>query len=293
MGWQRPHDSRAHWYKTQHLWSPNERTLTCSIPSTRRFPPWPHPSGLLPRLHNYYRILHRHIHQYAWLPAKYWSSALQHSVYLHNRLVHKVTKKTPFESLYGIKPDIGHLKLFGSRVSRILDCGGVLAIRRYPKLAHNLVYHPIATMSTMGFWHFLGAPLPELLLCAPFLGVHPAALVAAAALALLARAFSFVHSTQVGGVTWWYLEWVPSLCGRDIPKLCNCNNQKDVTLQAFIKIYGNDLKPGTVWYLGDLSWNKPYFRSLNFIEYLGFLFVLIFSSLQFVESFGFCFFLAF
>ena len=32
----------------------------------------------------------------AGLPAKYWSSALQHSVYLHNRLVHTVTKKTPF-----------------------------------------------------------------------------------------------------------------------------------------------------------------------------------------------------
>jgi len=39
------------------------------------------------------------------------------------------------------------------------------------------------------------------LLCAPFLGVHPAALVAVAALALLARAFLFVYSTQVGGVT--------------------------------------------------------------------------------------------
>jgi hypothetical protein len=52
----------------------------------------------------------------AGLPAKYWSSALLHSVYLHNRLVHKVTKKTPFEGFYGDKPDIGHLKLFGSRV---------------------------------------------------------------------------------------------------------------------------------------------------------------------------------
>ena len=29
----------------------------------------------------------------AGLPAKYWSSALQHSVYIHNRLVHTVTKK--------------------------------------------------------------------------------------------------------------------------------------------------------------------------------------------------------
>jgi len=50
------------------------------------------------------------------LPAKYWSSALIHSVYLHNCLVHTVTKKTPFEGFYGAKPDIRHLKLFGSRV---------------------------------------------------------------------------------------------------------------------------------------------------------------------------------
>ncbi len=28
------------------------------------------------------------------LPAKYWLSALEHSVYLHNRLVHNVTRKT-------------------------------------------------------------------------------------------------------------------------------------------------------------------------------------------------------
>jgi hypothetical protein len=50
------------------------------------------------------------------LPAKYWSSALLHSVYLHNRMVHASTRKSPFEGLYGMKLDIGHLKLFGSRV---------------------------------------------------------------------------------------------------------------------------------------------------------------------------------
>jgi hypothetical protein len=61
----------------------------------------------------------------AGLPAKYWSSALQHLVYLHNRLIHTVTKKTPFEALYGHKPDIGHLKLFGSRV-----CVKISGIRR-------------------------------------------------------------------------------------------------------------------------------------------------------------------
>ncbi len=50
------------------------------------------------------------------LPAKYWSSALVHAVYLHNRLVHTVTWVTPFESFFGAQPDISCLKLFGSRV---------------------------------------------------------------------------------------------------------------------------------------------------------------------------------
>jgi hypothetical protein len=44
----------------------------------------------------------------------------------------------------------------------------------------------IAPLQFLTSRSFLGAPLPELLLCAPFLGVHPAALVAVAALALLA-----------------------------------------------------------------------------------------------------------
>jgi len=50
------------------------------------------------------------------LPAQYWSAALLHLVYLHNRLVHLETKTTPFEGYYGIKPDLASLKLFGSRV---------------------------------------------------------------------------------------------------------------------------------------------------------------------------------
>jgi hypothetical protein len=52
----------------------------------------------------------------AGLPAKFWSIALLHSIYLHNRLVHSATNKTPYEGWYGRKPDITHLKTFGSRV---------------------------------------------------------------------------------------------------------------------------------------------------------------------------------
>jgi hypothetical protein len=50
------------------------------------------------------------------LSAKFWSAALLHAVYLHNRLVHLATNKTPYEGWYGRKPDVTHLKTFGSRV---------------------------------------------------------------------------------------------------------------------------------------------------------------------------------
>jgi hypothetical protein len=50
------------------------------------------------------------------LPAKYWSTALIHAVYLHSQLVHSVTLCTPFESYYNMKPDLQYLKTFGSRV---------------------------------------------------------------------------------------------------------------------------------------------------------------------------------
>jgi hypothetical protein len=50
------------------------------------------------------------------LPAKFWSAALLHSVYLHNRLVHSSVGMTPVEAWYGRRPDVTYLKAFGSRV---------------------------------------------------------------------------------------------------------------------------------------------------------------------------------
>ncbi len=58
-------------------------------------------------------------------PAKYWSLALLHLVYLHNQLVHTNTKITPFKAYYGLQPDLSHLKVFGSRV-----CVKISGIRR-------------------------------------------------------------------------------------------------------------------------------------------------------------------
>ena len=50
------------------------------------------------------------------LPAKFWSAALLHSVYLNNCLVHTETKVTPFEGYFGTKPNLSHLKVFGLQV---------------------------------------------------------------------------------------------------------------------------------------------------------------------------------
>ena len=88
---------------------------------------------------------------------------------------------------------------------------------------------------------FLEVPFagPPPCVCFHFLGTRsPADLAVAAALAMLARAASCLFTPRKWevwqDVTRWYSKWVPSLCVRDIPELCNCNNPKDVTQQAFI-----------------------------------------------------------
>jgi hypothetical protein len=50
------------------------------------------------------------------LPAKFWSAALLHTVYLHNQLVHSSTGRTPYKGCHGRKSYVTHLKTFGSRV---------------------------------------------------------------------------------------------------------------------------------------------------------------------------------
>ena len=50
------------------------------------------------------------------LSAEYWSAALLHSVYLHNRKVSRATARTSFEGWHGYKPNLKGLRLFRSRV---------------------------------------------------------------------------------------------------------------------------------------------------------------------------------
>ena len=53
----------------------------------------------------------------AQLPARYWSVAAVHAVYLMNQRVHSAIKQTPYEAWWDVKPNLSALKVFGSRVS--------------------------------------------------------------------------------------------------------------------------------------------------------------------------------
>ena len=46
----------------------------------------------------------------------FWAEAINTAVYLKNRSPTKILDlKTPFEFLYGYKPEVGHLRVFGSK----------------------------------------------------------------------------------------------------------------------------------------------------------------------------------
>ncbi|OMO61385.1 Integrase, catalytic core [Corchorus capsularis] len=48
------------------------------------------------------------------LPKKFWAEAVNTAVYLQNRLLTKAVEgKTPYEALFGKKPSVSHLKVFG------------------------------------------------------------------------------------------------------------------------------------------------------------------------------------
>jgi hypothetical protein len=83
------------------------------------------------------------------LPAKFWSVALLHSVFLHNRLVHAETKKTPFEGYYGAKSNLSGLKVFGScvcicrsgkRRAKLLHKGFTGIFLGYSATNQNIIY---------------------------------------------------------------------------------------------------------------------------------------------------------
>jgi dUTP pyrophosphatase len=50
------------------------------------------------------------------LGPEYWSYALQHAVYIQNRITHYSIRKKPYEAMTGEQPDLSGLQIFGSRI---------------------------------------------------------------------------------------------------------------------------------------------------------------------------------
>ena len=69
----------------------------------------PSQNGAVEIYHDSFGVKTRTLLYGAGLPAKYWSAALTHAVFLHNRLVHSRTRITPFEGYFGLKPDLSLL----------------------------------------------------------------------------------------------------------------------------------------------------------------------------------------
>ena len=50
------------------------------------------------------------------MPPEFWGEALEAAIYLYNRTPHsQLGFKTPFEAKYKIKPNISHIRIFGSK----------------------------------------------------------------------------------------------------------------------------------------------------------------------------------
>lgn len=50
----------------------------------------------------------------AGLEKRFWGEAIRTATYLQNRLPSRSVKQTPYELWWGCKPDLGHLRVFGS-----------------------------------------------------------------------------------------------------------------------------------------------------------------------------------
>ena len=76
----------------------------------------PSQNGGVERYNNTLAVIVRTLLYGSGLPARFWSAALLHATYLHNRRVHSATHKTPFKGWHGRQPDVANLKTFGARV---------------------------------------------------------------------------------------------------------------------------------------------------------------------------------
>lgn len=77
------------------------------------------------------------------IPLMLWGEAIRHSIYVLNRLPKRaITGMTPFEAWSGMKPDIGHIKVFGCLAHMKLPSVHTTKLDDRSKLVINLGKEP-------------------------------------------------------------------------------------------------------------------------------------------------------
>lgn len=80
----------------------------------KTIPKTPEQNGVAERLNRTLVEMSRSMLLDAKLPKKFWAESVSTAVYLRNRCPTKAIKgKTPYEALYGKKPNVNHLRVFG------------------------------------------------------------------------------------------------------------------------------------------------------------------------------------
>lgn len=73
-------------------------------------------NGIVERVHRDLGNMMRTMLHGAGLGPEYWSFAIIHAIYLMNRWPHSAIKMTPYQAMFGSRPDVSHLRTFGSLV---------------------------------------------------------------------------------------------------------------------------------------------------------------------------------
>ncbi len=77
-------------------------------------PKTPEQNGVAERLNRSLVEMARSMLLDAKLPKKFWAEAISTAVYLKNRSPTKALKITPYQAWHGTKPNVNHLRVFGS-----------------------------------------------------------------------------------------------------------------------------------------------------------------------------------
>ncbi|KFD66912.1 hypothetical protein M514_20778 [Trichuris suis] len=75
----------------------------------------PQQNGVAERKNRFLAEMVRCMLSDARLPIRFWGEAVLTAAYLQNRLPSRSIPKTPFEHFYGHRPDVSHLRVFGSK----------------------------------------------------------------------------------------------------------------------------------------------------------------------------------